>query len=61
VEYILKQETETGIWTSETFTAPNEHAVKQAVVAGFLQNSARWAERLDGTRIYGLDRKGKPL
>jgi len=61
MKYILKQETNDGIWTSEAFEAPHEHAVKQAVVAGYLNGSARWAETLDGTRIYGLDKKGKQL
>lgn len=61
MDYVLKQETEGGIWTSETFSAPHAHAVKQAVIAGWLKGSARWAESPTGERIYGLDRKGDPI
>lgn len=50
-----------GLWTSPVFEAVYAFEANQAVIAGFLMGSPRWAVSEAGTFLYGLDAKGKPL
>lgn len=57
--YRMRQITESGIWTSEeTFEARDMVEVARAVRAGYLIGWARWAERPDGTILWGIDPQG---
>ena len=58
---IYQDETDGGIWESEVFEAPTEHAIKQAVIAGWLFGYRRWAKAIDGSFTWGLSRKGEAL
>jgi hypothetical protein len=65
--YVLKQRQKDGsVWTSPEVFEGDYHAVKQAVVAGFISGEARWAETSSdslnpGFFLYGLNRFGKPV
>lgn len=62
IHYVLKQETSRERWwTSELLVAADLRAVRQAVIAGFLSGQARWAERSDGSFIYGLNAQGREV
>ncbi len=63
--YVLKQRLADGtVWTSsEVFEGEIRH-VRQAVIAGFLDGQARWAETSadsenPGFLLYGLNRFGR--
>jgi hypothetical protein len=62
MKYILKQRLKDGaIWTSPVTFEHEPGQIPQVVIAGFLLGEPRWAERPDGTFLYGLDAKGKGL
>lgn len=64
IRYVLKQRPrgvpEPKPWVSEPFEAADLYAVRAAVLAGFLQGEARWAESVpDGYVLFGVDEKGR--
>jgi hypothetical protein len=58
IEYVIKEDTAEGVWTSEPHTARDVQRVRQTIIAGFLGRGRR-AETADGRLIFGLDAKGK--
>jgi hypothetical protein len=59
--YRLHSVEDTGVWTSEPFSANERRDIVKAVIAGFLSGHPRWATSPDGAFIYGLDAKGNEI
>lgn len=63
--YVLKQRLKNGtVWTSPEVSEGEIRHVRQAVLAGFINGEARWAEMSNdsetpGFFLYGLTRFGK--
>lgn len=58
MKYTIKQETPEGPWQSEPLEARDLYAVRQCIIAGFINGHARWAVDESGSLLYGIRADG---